>query len=153
MRRFPLFMRMLLKASRVGVPCLLLLASAAVAHAEPQSPRASSRRRLSVCDPRTTSMRRVMGHRASLGPVANRPAGAQAGLIDTTAQLRRATRTKLDQNEDAAIQNDAPAARIDFADRATPVLRPIGVLCNSFDRLPATLAYLPRSPRGPPSFV
>src|SRR5471032_1771599 len=130
--------RTLLKAGRFALPCLALLACASVADAAPQSPRAP-RRRLAVCDPRTTSMRRVMGNRAALGPIARTSSEAQAaGLTDTTAQVRRATRAKLDESEEAAIQNDAPAARCNLADDATPMLRPIGVLSSSFDRLPAT---------------
>src|SRR5580700_6049720 len=142
--------RTLLAAGRFMLPCLALQVCASAADAAPQSARASLRR-LAVCDPRTTSMRRVMGNRAVLGPVANPSNAAQAGLTETTAQIRRATRAKLDESEEAAIQNDAPAARSTLADAATPMLRPIGVLGSSFDRLPATTAFSPRSPRGPPS--
>jgi hypothetical protein len=143
------FSRALLKAGRFVLPSLLLLSCASAAEASPQSARAP-RRRLAVCDPRTTSMRRVMGNRAALGPIADRSSEAQAGLTDTTAQVRRATRARLDESEEAAIQNDAPAAPGAFADDTTPLLRPIGVLSSSFDRLPATTAFSPRSPRGPP---
>jgi hypothetical protein len=141
--------RTLLKAGRLVLPSLLLLLCASAADAAPQSARAP-RRRLPVCDPRTASMRRVMGNRAALGPIADLSSDAQAGLTDTTTQVRRATHAKLDESEEAAIQNDVPAAPGAFADDTTPPLRPIGVLGSSFDRLPATTAFSPRSPRGPP---
>jgi hypothetical protein len=140
--------RTLLKAGRFVLPCLMLLACASEADAATQAS-SSPRRRLAVCDPRTTSMRRVMGNRAALGPIAHRSSDAQVVVTDTTAQIRRASRARLDENEEAAIQNDAPAAR-SLADSTTPVLRPIGVLSSSFYRLPATTAFSPRSPRGPP---
>ena len=148
MRPSPSFLRTLLKASRFVGPCLLVLACASVVDAAPHP----SRRRAAICDPRTTSMRKVMGNRAALGPIAKPSSEAQAGLTATHAQLRRATRAKLDEN-DEAIQNDAPAARTNFAEGNTPMLCAIGVLGNSFDRLPATTAFSPRSPRGPPSVV
>jgi hypothetical protein len=140
--------RTLVRAGRLFMPALILLACASAADAAPQSAR-SFRRRLAVCDPRTPSMRRVMRNHAAVGPIAQPSSQVQAGLTDTTAQIRRASRAKLDENEEAAIQNDTPATRLNLADGTTP-MRPIGVLSSSFDRLPPTNTFSPRSPRGPP---
>ena len=50
----------------------------------------------------------------------------------------------------AAIQNDAPAANIDADVRATPTLRPLGLLVGPLDWQPRTRPFSPKSPRGPP---
>jgi hypothetical protein len=63
--------------------------------------------------------------------------------------LSRGTAAQLD-DDDQAIQNDAPAARMDVDEHVRPGLRALGVLASSFDRLPDSSAFTPRSPRGPP---
>ena len=96
-------------------------------------------------------MRRVMGNRAALGLIADRSSEAQAGLTVTTAQVRRATRARLDESEEAAIQNDAPAAPGAFADDTT-------LLLEGQDRRPQQFVrstpcddsvFAPFSPRSP----
>jgi len=73
-----------------------------------------------------------------------------AGLTDLTALLKRGLRANL-PDDDEAIQNDAPAARIEIEGRPIPALRPLGVLLGSFDRRLCTHPFSPRSPRGPPT--
>jgi hypothetical protein len=103
-----------------------------------------------VCDPRTAPLRKVIAARASQGPVASRSTRMQqGGLTETTARLRRASRTKLDEDAEA-IQNDAPAAQIDLDHGTTSPLRPLGVLGSSIDRLPPAAPCSTRPPRGPP---
>lgn len=149
--------RMLAKTSRLIAPWLLVLSFASVTEAAvPRGLRhrthagARFQPRLAACNPRTVSLRKAFAAVHALGPVRLPSARAQAGLSDPSARLRRATRTKLDDN-DAAIQNDAPAARIEHDDTARPDLRPLGLLGSSYDRLPLTSPFLPRSPRGPPA--
>jgi hypothetical protein len=142
-------LRMLLKAGRVVLPALVLLECASAANAAPQSTW-TSRRRLTVCDPRTTAVRKAPGNRLALGSIANPSSELQSGFTDTGARVRRTPRSKFDGSEQAAIQNDTPAARTNPADTIVPMLRPIGVLGGSFARLPATASFSPRSPRGPP---
>jgi hypothetical protein len=101
-----------------------------------------------VCDPRTAPLRKVIAAQGSQGPVASRSLRMQGGFVDLTARLRRASRTKLDEDVQA-IQNDAPAAQIDL-DEGTSPLRRLGVLRSSFDRLPLTAPVSTRPPRGPP---
>jgi hypothetical protein len=72
-----------------------------------------------------------------------------AGLIDLTTVVKRGLRANL-ADDDEAIQNDVPAARIDVDQRPVPPLLPLGVLQGSFDRRLSTHAFSPRSPRGPP---
>jgi hypothetical protein len=73
-----------------------------------------------------------------------------AGLMDLTALLKRGLRANL-PDDDEAIQNDAPAARIDGDGRPIPALLPLGVLQGFFDRRLSTHSFSPRSPRGPPT--
>jgi len=56
----------------------------------------------------------------------------------------------LQNDDEQAIQNDAPAARIDEGDHNAPALRPLGLLVASFDRLPESGDFTPAAPRGPP---
>lgn len=73
----------------------------------------------------------------------------RAGLIDTDALFQGANRPP-DDDDNAVIQDDSPAAWID-ANRGTwPALEPLGTLAKSPESLP-THRFLPRrSPRGPP---
>ena|SRR5437763_8135822 len=152
MRPSFLLLRMLARTGRRLAPWLLLLATASVAEAAPRAarhhPPAARSQKLEACNPRTASLRRTL-RRPALGPVKPKIARSQVLLADTTAQLRRAARAKLDDGDDA-IQNDGAAARIDQNDDAMPGFRSLGVLSSSYDPLPLSNHFLPRSPRGPP---
>jgi hypothetical protein len=143
-------LRTLLAASPVVGAVLLVLACASAAQASTDLSRPATRHRPVICDPRTTATPKVFRRRGTFGPLAAPSNRVQAGLTDTTARLLRASRAKLDDDE-AAIQNDAPAAHIDLDRGRTPALRVLGLLSSSFDRLPLTTCFSPRSPRGPPA--
>jgi hypothetical protein len=76
---------------------------------------------------------------------------ARAGLVDTCAVLQCGSGAR-DDSDDAVIQDDAPAARIDLNDRVVPILEPIGTLTSHGPALPARRMLARRSPRGPPVF-
>ena len=144
MRRvFTIRTRLLMRASSVAVLWLLF---ASVGYAAP-APQATAGR---VCDNSTVLSKKQLRHRKSFGgPLARPSTRAQAGLIDPMALMKRGSFPD-DDDDDAAIQNDAPAAQIDADERPTPALRPIGLLPRTDDpRLPDR-AFTPRSPRGPP---
>jgi hypothetical protein len=135
---------MLMRASCV---VLLWLLSVSFAHAaSTQGHRASATK----CDEHSATLKKLIRHAKSFGgPLARPPQRALFGLTDVTARLQRGARGNMD-NDDAAIQNDAPAANIDADDRNTPTLQPLGVLVGPLDRRPRTRTFSPRSPRGPP---
>ena len=54
-------------------------------------------------------------------------------------------------DDDAAIQNDTPAAHLDADERPVFGLRPLGVLAGPLDFHARSRAFSPRSPRGPPT--
>lgn len=89
--------------------------------------------------------------KAFRGPLASRPRRlSRLGVhIDHSSHFQRAKRTGLG-DDDAAIQNDAPAARVGAHDGPLSDLRPIGFLVGDVDSHPRTPAFSPRSPRGPP---
>jgi hypothetical protein len=151
MRRFNTFgPSMLMRTCSVAVLWLLF---ASIGYAAPApAPHYGVTGR--VCDDHSTTARKVLKHKKKSfgGPVARPSTRALAGLSDPTARMRRASYTPFDDDDDA-IQNDAPAAQIDIDDRPTPALRPIGALPPANDpRLP-TRAFTPRAPRGPPAFA
>jgi hypothetical protein len=162
MRSFPSIWRVLAKAKGLVVPCLLVLACASAADAAPRVRHHITVRNVSsrlfrlrqMWSPRTVgtrkALRRSFLRRLAVGPVNPPSPRAQAGLIDTFAEIRRATRVDFD-DDDAAIQNDAPAAHIDHDDTTRPSLRPLERLIPAADRLPLSSPFLPRSPRGPPA--
>jgi hypothetical protein len=103
-----------------------------------------------VCDPQTTTLRKLARIPKSFGgPLKQAPTHLQFGLTDPTARMLRGTRATFD-GDYAAIQNDAPAARIDEDGRSVPSLRPLGVLSGPAGARPRSPAFIPRSPRGPP---
>src|SRR5262245_54983230 len=104
-----------------------------------------------ICDPQTTTLRKLSRLPRSFGgPLKQaRPRQLQFGLTDPTARLLRGTHTDF-SGQQAAIQNDAPAARIDQHDGALPSLRPLELLVRAVDARPRSLACSPRKPRGPP---
>jgi hypothetical protein len=145
MVRFAVRPRLLLTTGSAVVACLLL---ASASYAAP-APRKSSFGRL--CGPQTTSFKKLPRHPKSFGgPLAMPSKHALAGLTDWTARIKRGSQTDL-EDDDEAIQNDAPAAQIDHDDRATPVLRPLGLCHGSRTRPLHTRPLSPRPTRGPPA--
>jgi hypothetical protein len=131
----------------IAAVALLWLVSVAPALAAPTPRRGAAG---PVCDPQTTTLRKLARMPKSFGGPLKRPSTrALAGLTDVTARLLRGSRPSLNSDE-AAIQNDAPAARTDEDDRLVPCLRPLGVLAGSVDARPRSHAFSPKSPRGPP---
>lgn len=103
-----------------------------------------------VCDPQTTTLRKLARLPKSFGgPLKRAPLHLQFGLTDPTARMLRGTPATFGGDE-AAIQSDAPAARIDEGGRSVPPLRPIGMLPGPAGGRPRSPAFIPRSPRGPP---
>jgi hypothetical protein len=82
------------------------------------------------------------------GPPA--PRSMRLGFIDLTTHVKRGQRANV-PDDDEAIQNDVPAARIEIDDRRVPALLPLGVLQGSLDRPLTIHTFSPRSPRGPPT--
>jgi hypothetical protein len=133
---------------RVGCAILFWLVSASLAQAaSTQGQRATG----ALCDAHSTTLRKLIRHSKSFGgPLARRPHRALFGLSDVTARLHRGARAGINDGDDAAIQNDAPAANVDTDGRTTPTLQPLEELVGSLDRRPRTRAFSPKSPRGPP---
>jgi hypothetical protein len=103
-----------------------------------------------VCDPGAPAPRRLSRHPKSYGgPVRQHSQRVLVILTEPVARLLRATHAG-SGNEYEAIQNDAPAARMDAGDRPDPSLRPLGLLTGAVHRLPRTRTFSPKSPRGPP---
>jgi hypothetical protein len=135
---------MLMRASCVVLFWLVSVSFAQAASA--QGHRATGAR----CDEHSATLRKLIRHAKSFGgPLARRPQHALFGLTDVTARLQRAARANTDDDH-AAIQNDAPAANIEADGRATPTLRPLGLLVGPLDWHPRSRAFSPKSPRGPP---
>jgi hypothetical protein len=134
----------------IGIAALLLLA-AAPAIAAP-GPRQDRDQRLCDSQGQQATLRKLLRHPKSYGgPIANRPRNSKLGLrFDLSTHVRRAKRT-VAGNEAAAIQNDAPAARVDADAGSQAALRPLGFLIGPVDSHPRTRAFSPRSPRGPPA--
>ena len=86
--------------------------------------------------------------RAAGGPLARMARKSRLDLSSRTAHLQRAGRHAPHDDDDDAIQNDAPAA----AAPAHPILslQQLGVFVLPFEQRPFTLLSSPRSPRGPP---
>jgi hypothetical protein len=131
---------------RVGCAVLFGLVSASFAEAaSTQGQRATG----ALCDAHSTTLRKLIRHSKLFGgPLARPPQRALFGLSDVTARLQRGAHASLNDGDDAAIQNDAPAANVDADGRAVPTLQPLGLLVGSLDRRPRTRAFSPKSPRG-----
>jgi hypothetical protein len=143
MRSVSSIVRTLATAGSVG---LLSLLSVLPASAAPSPQRGSAG---PVCDPQATTLRKLARHAKSYGGPLKRAAALQFGLTDPTARMLRATRTSFETDE-AAIQNDAPAARIDEDGCPVPSLLLLGLLPGAVDGRLRSPASSPRSPRGPP---
>ena len=146
--RLVFFARVLLmKAVSVLVLWLLSL-SVGFAAPAPDQPRAGR-----ACDAYASTVRKLARHPKSFGgPVAPASKRVLAGLSDLSTLLKRGGGADIGE-DDEAIQNDAPAARIDGDERQVPALHPLGVLHRSSERAPCAGAYSPRAPRGPPAPV
>ncbi len=140
--------RTAMKAASVA---LLWLLTASLAEA---APRRAGALIGAQCDPQATLRKGHHPKKPAGGPVArNRRAKSKTGLIfDFRACLHRTARPHLDDDRDA-IQNDDAATAFDCDDRAIPGLRPLGIVLGPFEGALATLAFSPRSPRGPPDPV
>jgi len=125
---------------------LLWLVSVSPASAAPATTQ------VAACEAHPTAVRSLGRHPRSFGGPLKRRAPLQFGLTDPTARVRPATRTDFDVDE-AAIQNDAPAAHLDEDWRALPSLPFAGVLPHAADLRPRSPTFSPRAPRGPPPAV
>jgi len=105
-----------------------------------------------ACDAQTITLRRLARvPRSYGGPVRPaRPFMLRFGLTDPTARVIRGAHTNF-YGDHAAIQNDAPMARIDEDGRALPSLRPLELLARAIDARPRNPTHSPRAPRGPPT--
>jgi len=130
---------------------LWLLVSASIAHAA-----TGPGRSIFVCDTQAQAkaLRQLLRHPKSYGgPLATKPAHDRLGLrFDLTGRVHRGKRTPTGYDA-AAIQNDAPAARVDTDDQSLPSLQSLGFLVRAIGSHPRTRSFSPRSPRGPPAAV
>jgi len=143
----------LLRSPIKAIPVLALWAMAATAASAAPAP--DYTHSSLPCDgQQPPTLKKLPWHPKSYGgPLASRARSRRSGpRFDLSAHMHRAKRTGLG-NEGAAIQNDAPAARVDFDDSSLAALRPLGFLIGPVDSHPRTRAFSPRSPRGPPATV
>lgn len=130
---------------KVGGLALLGLLLPSIASAATGGRRGSTR----VCGP-TFTLRKLTRVANSLsGPIARPAAHTLLGLSDGGVLLQRGTRAARG-DDDAAIQNDAPAAWVEPDAGLAFALEPIGLLARVCVRQPKTHDFSPRSPRGPP---
>jgi len=142
MRDLSSIVRTSVAAASVALVCL--------AAAQPASAAPSRRFAGPVCDPQTTTLRKLARQPKSFGGPLKPVRTLQLfGLTDPSARLQRGSGATFDGDE-AAIQNDAPAARMDEESRAVPSLCPLGLLARPVDGSPHNPASCPRAPRGPP---
>jgi hypothetical protein len=145
--RFATATRMLRAATGVLLLCLLPVLNADAA------PRAHRTTHASLCDVQTLTLKKLRRQpKAFGGPLKRVARNALAPVIDMSSRLRRGTHALLGEDE-AAIQNDAPAASFDDDEQPVPALRPLGLLHGTLDQHPHSATFSPRSPRGPPSYV
>ena len=106
-----------------------------------------------VCKPQTlvTLGKLARIARSVSGPVAHRFLRAALDLSEGGERLEHGARP-LFGDDDAAIQNDAPAAWVADVGLA-PGLEPLGFLARFGVRQPKAWDFSPRSPRGPPAAV
>ncbi|HMD36142.1 MAG TPA: hypothetical protein VKH42_14290 [Vicinamibacterales bacterium] len=125
------------------VSICLLWASSAIAATAPRGSK-------TVCDPQSTAARRLVRHPRSFGgPIKLPPERTLLGLDELTPRVAHGAHANLG-DENQAIQNDAPAARMEADDQPVPALHIVGLLVGSVDPHTRTLACSPKSPRGPP---
>jgi hypothetical protein len=102
-----------------------------------------------ACEAQPTAVLKLSRHGKTYGGPLKRPAPLQFGLTDPTARMRRATRSNFSSDQ-AAIQNDAPAARIAEDGRPVQSLLLVGLLPHAAPMRPRNPTFSPRAPRGPP---
>ena len=147
MRLLSPIVRMSMRAAPIFVLVLLVASSA---EASRRTRRTASPH---TCDVHTTTLRQLKRQPHTFGgPIAPPSQRLLVGLSDPMTRIARATATDDDDDGQATIQNDAPAAQID-ADCPFAVLTPLGLLVGSIDPRPHTRAFSPKSPRGPPVTV
>jgi hypothetical protein len=143
-----------------GSAVLLLLVSASVSLASQPSGRATRRAlrhathhppvAVVVCDPRAPeaapSIQKIVNQAKAVGGPVRHFRRLRLDLHQTTS-LGRAVRTC--HNDEQAIQNDTLAAYVPV-DPLFTTLRPLGFFIDAFEQRPLTIAFSPRSPRGPP---
>jgi hypothetical protein len=125
-----------------------LLLCASIAYAAPAGLRDAADHR--ACFEQTSRIYKIP--KLPGGPPALRSMRLTAGFLDQTMHVKRGQRANV-PDDDEAIQNDAPAARIEIDDRRVPALLPLGVLQSSLDRPLTIHTFSPRSPRGPPTSI
>ena len=155
-----LIFRMFTKATRLLGPWVLLLVCASLSDAAVRPRHHHGRTRTTraartgpeLCSSGITLRTLARQSNTGGGPLAHR-AGSRPGVLHPARPLlKRGALAPLD-DDDAAIQNDAPVARSEGDENVRPALRPLGVLASSFYGLPTFDIFSPRSPRGPPSHV
>jgi hypothetical protein len=104
-----------------------------------------------VCDPhtQTISVRKLFRQLKAIGgPLARHTRHSRLQVTGRSAHLQIGSR-RASLNDDDAIQNDAPAAQAD----SNPLVEPerLVTFVDGFEQTPLSLAYSPRSPRGPPA--
>lgn len=134
--------RMLIKAGLFVVPSLLAASIATAtpmaAGATPHAQQARAARPHADVRQLSTLLRRLADHGPSHRLLAT----------DLRPHLQRRTGHPL-ADDDAAIQDDAPAASTD--ERVTPSLEPLEILPCSGSPLPSDRLVTRRAPRGPPT--
>jgi len=134
-----------IRASAILVLVLLGASSAEAAHTR-------HAKKQIVCGPQTTTLKQLKRQPHTFGgPIAAPSQRVLIGLTDPTTRLARATETD-DDDDSAAIQNDAPATQIDV-DCGVAMLTPLELLVRSGDARLDTNTFSPKSPRGPPITV
>jgi hypothetical protein len=100
-----------------------------------------------VCDPllpEPPSIQRVVRQTESVGGPVKRPRKSRLGLHQSSvSRIVRAS-----HQDEQAVQNDTLAA--DTPIELEMALRPIGAFVESLEQQPLSVAFSPRSPRGPP---
>ena len=152
--------RTLQNVCRLLVPGLVVCLCAASVDAAPRTRRHDGRRHPAKavavtapsCGTSLTLRALQRQSRSVAGPVARTSTVPHAGLPLPKPLLNRGSHAPLSDN-DAAIANDAPVARIDADEGVRPALRALGFLASFFDPLPPSRVFSPRSSRGPPGLV
>jgi hypothetical protein len=141
---FPALLRTLTKTLGVGLLWLLTMSSAGAA------PTARHSSATALCDAHPTgSLKKLRRAKSGRTLAAWRRLSRLGFRVDPTPHFERTRRT--DSADDAAaIQDDAPAARLTAHDGTLSSLRPIGFLVGDVDSHSRSVSFSPRSPRGPP---
>src|SRR6185295_12432035 len=137
----PMFTSPVRVLSVAGGVMLLWLSSVAVADAVPAARRGMVG---PVCDAQTLTLKKLRLPKSSGGPLKAPRRRAVTISTDSTARVGHA-RIVHRPGDGAIIQNDAPAARVDAADRLVPSLRSLGIFSATVDMRPVSRTFSPRS--------